>query len=307
MVYRMEYDVKKEARAAYLGYFKIWFIIAGVLLALAIVLGIKNSAAESVERTNLLAPAQRVYDDADVLTDQQEADLEAYIAQAEARCHCDIVLVTMNKPVEGPEIEGMGYRYDNWDYNMRDLADDFYDNNKYGYNKDFEGDGALLLDNWYEGQAGTWLSTSGRVFEEMGTIEIEELLDDVYYYVEDNPYKAYKEYVDYIVNLMSPVSNGVILFMVAPVCLLISLIVALIFVVSKLSNKEGKVTVVPSTYTDGNAVYNVREDRFIRKHVSTRRIQTSSSSGGGGGGSHSRGGSHRSSSGASHGGGGRRR
>lgn len=307
MVYNMEYDVKKEARKQYLNYFKVWFILAGVLLAIAIVLGVKNSAQETVERTNNQAPAQRVYDEADVLTSQQEADLETYIAEAERRCHCDIVLVTISKPVEGPEIQDMGYRYDNWDYNMRDLADDFYDNNKFGYNKDFEGDGVLLLDNWYEGQAGSWLSTSGKVYEEMGTIEIDELLDDVYYYVEDNPYKAYKAYVDYIVDLMQPVNNGVILLMVAPVCLLIALIVALIFVVSKLRNKEGKVTVVPSTYTDGNAVYNVRDDRFIRKHVSTRRIQTSSSSGGGGGGSHSRGGSHRSSSGARHGGGGRRR
>ncbi len=308
MVNKMEYDVKKEARKQYWNYFNVWFIIAGVLLVIAIALGIKNSSKETVERTNFSAPERRVYDDADVLTDQQEADLEAYIAQAEARCHCDIVLVTINKPVEGPEIEGMGYRYDNWDYNMRDLADDFYDNNKYGYNKDFEGDGVLLLDNWYEGQAGSWLSTSGSVYENMGTIEINELLDDVYYYVENNPYKAYKAYVDYIVDLMSPVKNSTILFMVAPICLLISLIVALIFVVTKLQNKEGKVTVVPSTYTDGNVVYNVRDDRFIRKHVSTRRIQTSSGSGGShGGGSHSRGGSHRSSSGASHGGGGRRR
>lgn len=305
----MEYNVKKEARAQYLGYFKVWFIVAGVLLVFAIILGIKNSAALKVERTNTQAPAQRVYDEADVLTDQQETDLEAYIARAEAKCHCDIVLVTINKPVEGPEIEGMGYRYDNWDYNMRDLADDFYDNHKYGYNKSFEGDGVLLLDNWYEGQAGSWLSTSGSVYEEMGTIEIDELLDDVYVYVENNPYKAYMEYVDYIENIMSPVNNVVILVMLAPMCLLIAFVVALIFVISKLSNKEGKVTVVPSTYTDGNTVYNVRADNYIRKHVTTRRIQTSSSSGGSrsGGGSRSYGGGHRSSSGASHGGGGRRR
>ena len=301
----MEYDVKKEARKQYLSYFKFWFIIAGVLLVAAIFLAIKNSGQEYMERTNYSAPAQRVYDYADVLTGEEEMDLEAYIAEAEAICGCDLVVVTMNTPVEGPEIEGMGYRYNSWDLNMRDVADDFWDDNQYGYNKGFEGDGALLLDNWYEGQAGSWLSTSGRVYEEMGTIEINELLDDVYYYVEYDPYEAYVAFVDYIVNLMRPVENYMVVLMVAPVGLLVSLVVALIFIAVKLHNKEGEVTVKPGTYTDGNAEFRIREDRFIRKHVSTRRIPRNTSSGGGG--SHSRGGSHRSSSGASHGGGGRRR
>lgn len=307
MVDKMEYDVKKEARKQYLSYFKVWFILAGIVLAVAVGMLIKNNMQKSVGRTNHLAPTQRVYDNADVLTDQEEADLEAYIALAEEHISCDLVLVTISTPVEGPEIEGMGYRYTDWDRNMRDLADDFYDQNNFGYNVNFEGDGALLLDNWYEGQEGTWLSTSGRVFEEMGTIEIDECLDDVYMYIESDPYKAYKEYVDYIANLMSPRKYLFAFFALVPGCLLISLIVALIFVAVKLRNKEGKVTVVPSTYTDGNTVYNVREDRFIRNHVSSRRIPRNTSSGGSSSGSHSRGGSHRSSSGASHGGGGRRR
>lgn len=302
----MEYDVKKEARKQYLSYFKVLFIVAGILLAVALGMAIKANIKNNVGRTNHQAPTQRVYDNADVLTDIEEADLEYYIAQAEAKCQCDIVLVTICTPVEGTEIEGMGYRYDNWDLNMRDLADDFYDLNKFGYNASFEGDGALLLDNWYEGQAGTWLSTSGRVYKEMGTIEIDELLDDVYRYVETNPYKAYKAYVDYIVDIMSTTKNLVAFTMMIPVCLIISLIAALIFVVSKMTNKEGKVTVVPNTYTEGRAEYNVKADNFIRKHVTTRHIPRNTSSGGGGG-SHSYGGGHSSSSGASHGGGGRRR
>ena len=303
----MEYDVKKEARKQYFAYFKIWFILAAVLLVVAIGFFVKSNMNKAEGRTNHSAPEQRVYDNADVLTDQEEADLEAYIALAEEHIRCDLVLVTISTPVEGPEIEGMGYRYTDWDRNMRDLADDFYDENGFGYNASFEGDGALLLDNWYEGQAGTWLSTSGRVYEEMGTIEINECLDDVYRYIESNPYQAYKEYVDYIANLLSPKKNMLAFMALIPGCLFISLVVALIFIAVKLHNKEGKVTVVPSTYTDGSAVYNVREDRFIRNHVSSRRIPRNTSSGGGGGGSHSRGGSHRSSSGASHGGGGRRR
>lgn len=304
----MDFDVKKEARRQYFSYFKIWFIVVGVLLLISAIFWVKNSLDSKMGRTNHLAPTQRVYDDADVLTTEQEANLEAYIAEVEENVKCDIVLVTISLPVEGSEIAGLGYRYDNWDLNMRDLADDFYDHNNFGYNKAIEGDGVLLLDNWYEGQAGSWLSTSGSVFKEMGTIEIDELLDDVYYYIEDDPYAAYMAYVDYIAMKMQPSGSATVSVML-PGSLLISLVISIIFILVKLHNKAGKITVNPSTYTEGNMVYNVHNDRFIRKYVSTRRIPRSTGSGGGrsGGGSRSYGGSHRSSSGRSHGGGGRRR
>jgi len=84
-------------------------------------------------------------------------------------------------------------------------------------------------------------------------------------------------------------------------------IVALIYMFVHMHQKKAKNTTTANTYVaGGRPVLKNKSDRFIRKHVSSRRIETSSSSGGGsrssGGGGH-----HRSSSGASHGGGSRRR
>lgn len=307
----MDNNYKAEARKQYLSYFKIWFIAAAVLLAIALV-GIVRLVTEMRRpRTNMEAPTERVYDYADVLTDEEEQSLREYIARAETIAKSDIVVVTINKPVEGPQIADMGYRYDDWELNMRDLADDFYDENLFGYDRAYEGNGVLLLDNWYEGQAGTWISTSGQVYEEMGDWEIEYLLDDVYYYIERDVLKAYKAYVDYIVEIMGGRYEQI--YNMGPGImgsLVVSAIAALIFVAVKLNYKEGQVTVTTSTYMNGSERVNVRRDTFLRKHTTHRRIPRNTSGGGhggGGGGSHSRGGSHRSSGGRSHGGGGRRR
>lgn len=306
----MENNYKAEARKQYFSYFKIWFIGAAVLLVIALVGIVRLVTDLKRPRTNMEAPTERVYDYADVLTEEEEQELREYIAWAEPIAKSDIVLVTINKPVEGPEIADMGYRYNDWELNMRDLADDFYDENLFGYDRAYEGDGVLLLDNWYEGQAGSWLSTSGQVFEEMGDYEIDYLLDDVYYYIETDVLKAYKAYVDYIVNLMGGRYEKV--FNMGPGILgslVISAITALIFIATKMNYKEGQVTVTVSTYMDGNERVRDRRDTFLRKHTTHRRIPRNTSSGGhsSSGRSHSRGGSHRSSGGRSHGGGGRRR
>ena len=67
------------------------------------------------------------------------------------------------------------------------------------------------------------------------------------------------------------------------------------------SSKKGKKTTTANTYVAGRQpVFRVSQDRFLRKNVTSRRIQSSSGGGGGGGRSHGGGGGH-------HGGGGRSR
>ena len=301
-------DFKAEARKQYFSYFKFWFGAAIILLVVAACCVVYFITDMKRTRTNMEAPTERVFDSADVLTTEQEQELREYIALGEQIAKCDIVLVTINRPVEGPEIVNMGYRYDDWELNMRDLADDFYDENHFGFNKGFEGDGVLLLDNWYEGQAGSLLSTSGKVFDNMGDYEINALLDDVYDYIEYDIVEAYKAYVDYIVNLMSGGQEKLAMAGTSFIgSLVISAIAALIFVASKLHYKAGDVTVTSSTYIDGNERVKERRDTFIRKDTSRRRRPQNTGGSSGSGSSHSRGGSHRSSSGARHGGGGRRR
>ena len=302
----MENDFKKEAQRQYLHFFRIWFIIVGILLVVTVLVVVaKNMTYTSRERHNAQAPAERVYDYAEVLTDAEEEQLRELIAEKEARIGCDLVLVTMRQPVEGSAAkEAYGYRYTDWKRNMQDIGDDFYDNDFYGYNAPY-GDGALILDNWYEGQVGTHLSTSGRIFERFGNQEIDRALTYVDKYIESDPYKAYSASINYIADVMSggrTEFRGIFLML----ALLVPIIAAGVFVGTHLRSKEGKNTTTATTYiAGGKPVMNLQRDDFVRKHVSQRRIQTSSSSGGSGGGG--RGGAHVSSGGHSHGGGSHRR
>lgn len=291
----MEQDIKKEARKQYFKYFRIWFVIVGILLAIGAVIAISRLSNADDVRTNDQAPTERVYDYADVLTAEEEDALRTYIAECEAKVHVDMVLVTVSE-----DMEGTGY---SWETAMMNYADDFYDYNNYGYDK-VHGDGALLLDNWYDGQEGSWLSTCGSVYEWFGNYEINRVLDAVYYEVENNPYEAYRAYVTGVTEFMRERDGAVIIPW--SVVVLVPVIVALIFAFSHLHQKAAEDTTNSSTYvTGGKPVFKVRRDDFIRKNVVTRRIQTNSSSGGGS--RSSGGGGHRSSSGVSHGGGGRRR
>lgn len=302
----MENDFKKEARKQYLHFFRIWFIIVGILLTVTILVTVVRIITENnMKRGNTQAPTERVYDYADMLTDEEEEKLRQLIAEKEAQIGCDLVLVTICQPVEGREAqETYGYRYTSWELNMQDIADDFYDNNCYGFDAPY-GDGALILDNCYEGQSGTHLSTSGKVFARFGDYEIDQALTRVDQYIESDPYRAYSACISYIAGKMSEDSNSigivVLLAVFAPI------ITAAIFVATHLRSREGQKTTTVTTYiAGGKPVMNQQRDDFIRKSVSQRRIQTSSSSGGGhSSGGH--GGAHRSSGGHSHGGGSHRR
>ena len=66
-------------------------------------MAVVNRSRGDVPRTNNEAPTERVYDYADVLTDQEEADLRRYIAETEKKLHIDIVLVTFSQSVEGAD------------------------------------------------------------------------------------------------------------------------------------------------------------------------------------------------------------
>lgn len=303
----MDNDIKKEAQKQYLHFFRIWFIALGVLFVVAVSAAFaKNVLHNKTERHNMQAPTERVYDYADMLTDEEEEELRKLIAQKEAQIGCDLVLVTICQPVEGSQAqEEYGYRYTSWEKNMQDIADDFYDNNQYGYNVPY-GDGALILDNSYSGQAGTHLSTSGRIFDKFGNYEINRALDRVDIYIDSYPYKAYCSCINYIADEMSGKNSGAggIVLMLA---LIVPIIAAGSFVATHLRSKEGKKTTTVTTYVSGGKpVMNQQRDDFVRKHVTQRRIQTSSSSSGGGhSGGH--GGAHRSSGGHSHGGGSHRR
>lgn len=297
----MDKEIKREARKQYLHYFRIWFIVVGILAVVFLVaVGVNALTNMSSGRRNMQAPTERVYDYADVLTDAEEQKLRDYIAECESKYEIDLVLVTINE-----DVESQGY----WDTVMMNKADDFYDENGFGYDK-VHGDGALLLDNWYEdeygSQAGSWLSTCGIVHDRLNDYEIDRVLDEVYYKVESDPYAAYKAYVrttcEYASGDVVNISIPWWFILLAPAG------IAIIYAVSHLIQSKAKDTTTAKTYVEGGkCVVTASSDDFIRKNVVTRRIETSSGGGGGGGHRSGGGGSHRSSSGVRHGGGGRRR
>lgn len=288
----MDKEIKREARKQYLHYFRIWFIIIGVLAVVFVVTGVLQALRPQKVRTNHEAPKERVYDYAEVLTNEEEEKLRDYIAIQEEKYHFDIVLVTIKE-----DVESIG----NWNKVMMNTADDFWDNNKYGYNKSFEGDGILLLDNSYQNQEGCWLSTSGKVYEWFSDNDIAKVRDAVNALADDYPYEAYKAYVDTTCSLMVTASdlqiNGLTVF-------ILPLLIAGIYLITHMQQKPAKDTTTATAYVSGGRpVMRASSDDFIRKNVVSRRIETSS----GGGSSSGRGGSHVSSSGARHGGGGGRR
>ena len=299
----MNKEIKREALKQYLKYFRIWFIITGVILLLTIGILITRVIARNASRGNSSAPQERVYDFADVLTNAEEDELRDLIAKYEAKCHFDIIIVTLDQE--------MGENDRTWDFNMMNYADDFYDDRKYGWNKEY-GDGALLLDNWYEdangSQKGSWLSTSGKMESIISAEKERRVFDAMDAYIDSNPYKAYSAAVS---RLAEYGGGGLEFGSVSGACacpLFISFVVALIYALVNLKQSKAKDTTVATTYVvNGTSVLRAKSDDFIRKNVVSHRIESSSGGGSGGrsgGGSH---GSHRSSSGHSHGGGGRRR
>ncbi|MCM1113142.1 MAG: TPM domain-containing protein [Muribaculum sp.] len=309
----MDKEIKRQALRQYLRYFRIWFIIVGITVAVTSVVLIAQTVSARLPRGNRNADEGRVYDYADVLTDSEEQTLRDKIAEYEQKSHVDIVIVTLREP--------MGKDDSDWEWNMMNYADDFYDNGNYGWNK-AHGDGALLLDNWYEdadgSQKGSWLSTSGKMEEIIGIWEEDKVLDDMYEYIDRNPYRAYLAAAKRLADFgrygagdrgygTTPGEWVSVFFGVS----VISFMVALFYLLSHLMPTMGKDTTSAGTYVEGGVpVVRLRTDDFIRKSVTSRRIESSSSGGGGGGSSHRGGGSygsHTSSGGHSHGGGGRRR
>lgn len=301
-------DLKKEAKKQYLHYFRFWFIIVGIVFILTVAMGIAYFIRINTPRLNTSAPVERVYDYADILTDEEEEKLREYIAKKEKEYKADFVIMTFSRAVEGSEARKQyGYDSEDWEHNMMDIADSFWDENGYGFNKNFEGDGSILIDNRYEGQRGEWLSTSGKVEASLGEWEVEEVLYAVDDYYDTNPYKAYRAYIDQVCYYLEGGGLSISdMGCYALGAMVISSLVAAIYAASHLKKNKAQNNVAVNAYVAGGkpALRN-KEDNFIRKNVVKRRIETSS---GGGGSHHSSGGGghHTSHSGASHGGGGHR-
>ena len=273
----------------YLKHFAVLFILFAIVLVVFIVaLIMKKPNEEKVyTRTNTQCKTEeRVFDYADVLTDAEEDALRQMIAEKQDEIGCDIVLVTISDP---------DYAGDNA---MMNYADDFYDDNMFGYDEPW-GDGALYLDNFLGiGNSYSWFSTCGRVENRYSSSMIYDLIDDICYNVNRDPFGSYQLYINSLANTMSSNSSldvEIPTFAIWGVAALITLIYILVCI----NRNVGRKTTDANTYVaGGHAQFPDQRDVFISKHTTSRKIQTNS---GGGGGGH-----HISSGGHSHGGGGGR-
>ncbi len=285
----------------YFRYFKWIYIILAVLGILLFVLHVGHwgiALTADYQRTNKeCLTDQRVFDYGDVLTDKEEQKLEKLIAKREKQTGCDIVLITLHESLKeyAREIEP-GVSYNEF---VGVYAEQFWKENGLGYDRP-DGDGVVLVDNWYredDGAIYTGFSARGRVIDAYTDLQINHILDNVYRYVEQNPYRAYKTYVNDFYHDMLGI-NVFSIYIPRIAYWIVGIISAVIFILYNWRSRKGRKTITAVTYVaGGKPVFRVCEDRFIRKTVTRRKIERSSSgssggSGGGGGGGRSGFGSH---------------
>jgi uncharacterized protein len=115
----------------------------------------------------------RVFDQAELLTEGEEEQLESQIVQLMEKTELDIIIVT-TKDAQGKS--------------SQEYADDFYDEGAFG-------SGVLLLIDMDNREV--YISTAGQGIEEFTDQEIESILDDVYPYLSQGAYKqACMEFLD---------------------------------------------------------------------------------------------------------------
>lgn len=255
-----------------------------------------------IKKIPLVDASEKIYDYADILTDEEEQEVYKYIENFIAKTHIDMVFVSIDENFSEKQNE--------------DYACDFYDYNDFGI--DFENySGVLLLRNNYYADKYYNIYTFGDAQLYFSYNRLENILDDMYSDFVN------KKYVDGIHTFTSMCSNyykrgiaseyknsyidengyirynyGIPYFACFVISGGVTLVVMLILV---RTNKMVKKATKAKEYLNKDSInYTQNVDQFINS-ITTHHTM-SSSSGGGGGGSHSgsSGGGH-SSGGGRHG------
>lgn len=130
---------------------------------------------------------QKVYDNADVLSEQEEASLQEKCIEAAQQSKADFVIVTVDS------LDGKA---------AKAYAGDFYDNNGFGY-EGKEGTGTLLLISMED--RDVWISTSGKC-EELFTSSSDDIIEAITPYLSDGAY--YDGLSVYIQKTAEYIENG---------------------------------------------------------------------------------------------------
>lgn len=233
--------------------------------------------------SGVIVTDERLFDNADILTDEEESTLKKYMEKVSEEKKTDIIIVTTN------DAEGMG---------PKEYAENFYDTHDFGY-EDCYGTGLLYLinlDTSVTGSREIWITTTKDAMDYFNEKRIDKSLDSIINVLTKdefnlNYYGSCNEFIGSVEKYMNVPTFTLPWY----IQIGISLVVAIIIVSILIYNSKGKKTITSTTYLKRESYSkNLVRDTFMYKNVTSRKIEKSSSSGGGS-----------SRSGGSHGGGGR--
>lgn len=242
---------------------------------------------------------RKVYDDAGLLTTSEIELLQAEAVALASKYELDIGIVTTS---------------DTGGKDTINYADDFYDYNGFGYEKEM-GTGILLLIDMEHRQV--FVTTSGEAIERFSEQTTDAMVDKIAPYLTDTDYvKACEtfltqvEYYSKNESLLKPLNipsgkSMMDIIKMQPIYILIAAVCSGIIVLIIVSGHKTKMTANSGTYLANNKFdLRVNQDQFTHTTTVSRRIPKNDSNNGGGGG-RTGGGSRTGSSGNRHGGSGR--
>lgn len=278
--------------------FKVTMIIVYILIIVSFIgIFFTGKTSNKVLRTKvqnrnnegLIVTDERIFDEADILTETEEYSLQKYMDKVSKEKQVDIVIVTTN------DAEG---KY------PREYAENFYKTHDFGY-EDSDGTGLLYLislDKSVTGNRELWMTTAKEAKDYFSESRIDSVLDNIYNTLtadeELNYYGSCNEFIKGIEKYMN-VSESVPVFLTKWYSKLgIALVITMIIFFILIFNFGGKKTTAAETYLDVNSIKrNIKEDTYMYTRTTKTKIEKSSSSSGSSSGG--------SSSGGGYGGGGR--
>ena len=278
--------------------FKVTMIIVYILIIISFIgIFFTGKTSNKVLRTKvqnrnnegLIVTDERIFDEADILTETEEYSLQKYMDKVSKEKQVDIVIVTTND-AEGKQ--------------PREYAENFYKTHDFGY-EDSDGTGLLYLislDKSVTGNRELWMTTAKEAKDYFSESRIDSVLDNIYNTLtadeELNYYGSCNEFIKGIEKYMN-VSESVPVFLTKWYSKLgIALVITMIIFFILIFNFGGKKTTAAETYLDVNSIKrNIKEDTYMYTRTTKTKIEKSSSSSGSSSGG--------SSSGGGYGGGGR--
>lgn len=250
---------------------------------------------------NSFADNNRVIDSLDYLSSDEISRLNENIGRIQSEKNIDVVIVITDK-LDGKT--SMAY------------ADDFYDENNYGFDSQYSG--ILMLINMKDREV--WISTTGLCIDIFTDSRIETMIGGITDKLKNGDfYAASNVYLDYVANYANQgIPSGqqrveqpsvyygeelsyfdkVKGLATNPVVYLVSLLISLGITLLLSLNSKGKKTTNFQTYEEsGSFNLSQKEDMYLREFVTKTKVVKNESSGGTSS-------THSGSSGRSHGGGG---